>query len=716
MMWHALQGGFADAKGDIEPLPLPRLLSMMQVVATLGTTCTYSMQLTNLATQHLPRAIAAATTESLYCRQQQSLTQLTWWDWVRFYVPQMGLWEGLSAASMAPAPLQHTRGLAVLVEAPLPHLQATQTGVPRWLCVPVAATFKDRRCLPWSVHAAAGARPMVDSMTLLMRALLSARLRQANFADQNILTPAKFSEQARSMMTKQDWKVISCVYAALHAFPEQRCLFPQRLLMVDRFIHALASLDDARAGASALEPKDTSDIPSLPDGTQCSDKDGVDGLLQKVQWAALTVSHSVFDTPEATSHELACLQRMDPTQPPLWKQLQGALQGLHRSGKRRVTRSTPFGLLGRVSENSSDESTLKAIVTVLQQYPQSMYVIAKTLARMRRACILWMCDRVADLPASIRFGRLFDRLSPDVVCMLRGWSTDMSNEQIAEFLRSKVPHRWSKLSETSKYEALCQVFQAAIAQRYIQGLDREQQVVLLRIMESDARCASVWQKLRPSRKHDGAVCSVLHLLNTQLLPLQTYRLVCEVACSAADARAQNEVLKEAATGGGWAGDVRCLMRQASEVIAMAGSNIPVAGCQITRQLEGMAHRKLTGDLKQGLLALPAEMEARCINMVKSSKGTPSELQVCTIVIDTAPRQAYSVSPRCSVLLAFHIDTDHTEAVHGHSIRIILNHMVEWGRWKAQCHMLICHAMYTRITSHCKCRRKFTAGFSTWGSR
>eukprot|EP00892_Ulva_mutabilis_P009813 jgi/Ulvmu1/7203/UM034_0112.1 len=632
MLWHAMHGGFAGAAGGIQPLSLPRLLSILQALVALGTSCKHTRKLIDLVALLAPRAIDAAAAESMSCQQPRPLVQLTWWDWVRFYVPQMGLWQGLRAASIAPAPVQHTRGLALLLPSALANSHATQERAPVHLCVPSASSFKARECIPWSMHAAAGARPLADSVTLLMHELLTARLCQVRDAEADMIAPATFADKARAVVTEQDRRVFARAYAALHAFSGQRTQFPHRLLMSDRVARSLCLLDGAPA-AGAAEATGAAEA-------WCSVRDAHENKRScgavKAQWAALSISPKLLDGAAAQAH-LSSLQRMSPGQPPLRAQLQQVLDAIRESSETeprlaQAAQDLPVMRLGDVADDASDEEVMQALVDTLQGFPKFERTNTLILTRLRQQSVQWVIDSVAEMPESMRFGRLLVRLAPSSHSLVRG-ADDLSNADIARRLTSLQRSNSGRDNywRPTKHAALCSVFQAAATIVNIQSLDPRQQAALMRLIDSDPRCTAVKERLRPSRKADSAMRGMLKLLNTQLLDAQTYLALQEAtACAAHVAqdlpqRPRLESRLELSQGG-WLESWRCLGREAREVVAAAGSAQPVARCQVTREMESAAGGVGTGALEQGALSLPEDLEMWCSNTVNSARGTPSELQ------------------------------------------------------------------------------------------
>lgn len=636
LMWLALQGGYMDARGRIETLPLPRATHLLQALAALGTTCVHSRKLAALVVRQAPTAINAAVAESLRCMQPQPLPQLTWWDWVRFYTPSMGLWGGLCAASMAPAPLQHMRGLAVRIESPHPRSHAVHAGIVRSLSLPTASSYRDRRCLPWSVHAAAGVQPVVDSVTLLLHALLTVRLCQAGTDATDELTPAVFARKVRAAISHQDRQVFVSAYAALSAFTSQRPLFPQRLLMVDRVARSLSLLDGPQTPRPAAQGQ-------VRTGSAAQDASGagvgvgsaasVAGSPAQREWATLAVSPEVFDTSEATSLRLSCLQRVDPNQPSLRVQLGAALEHMERSESRRDDRCC-LKRLKHVPGDATDEDVVWAIVSAKRAAGEDQGKSAGLIRRMRVGAALWICDRVAEIPSSVRFGNLLLRLAvpgqfPDAF-------HNMLNTEVAARLVSRMGRGHGSRASVSFHEALCQAMQAAFLHVSLQGLAPVQLVAFLRLLESDGRCTDLQHHLRPGRKSEGVMRGLLKLLNTQPLPPRAYHVLRELVATAAAVPVQRDHMQQAGGGASADGaaqgellaDLQLLMRQAAEVAAAAGRAKPVAGCQVSRELEGMGRHVRLQALKQGALELPVEMEEWCSATVKSARGTPSELQVC----------------------------------------------------------------------------------------
>lgn len=641
LIWLALRGGFVGADGRIEKLPLPRALRVMQALAALGTTCKHSKELTSLIVRQAPWAINAAVVESLKSRQSQVLPQLTWWDWVRYFVPIMGLQSGLAAASMAPAPLQHTRGLAVVVEAPNQHNHAANSGDLRSLAVPTAASYRNRRCLPWRVHTAAGVHTVVDSMTLLLHALLTVRLYQAHTDEDDAVAPAVFAGKVRAVLTKQDKRVFSCAYAALAAFATQRPLFPLRLLLVDRVARSLRLLDAVPAQAPPAWAEDVATASdawprgSGPGSEHCAGYEAQSHVQH--EWAALAVSPALLEAPEAKQLGLAFVQRVDPAQPSLRVQLEKVLASLGRIES--SSRGTcPLKQLKQLPEAASDELVVEGIIAAKRCARDDSGRTKGLVNRMRIDMLPWLCDRVAECPPSVRFGSLLLRIAGSGLFPeeFRG----LTNREVSARLHHMVALGARKQGDpcmARRQEALCQALQGAHLHMSIERLVPVQQAALLRALEADPRCADVQQHLRPARKIEGTMRNLGKALNTQALPLQTYQTLRELVCTAAERSghpdhlqpAGEEMDSEGATPGGLAEDLWCVIQQAYELVTVAGTGKPVAGCQVTREQNGMASSAPRQVLKEGALVLPAEMEEWSSATVKGSRGTPSELQVCT---------------------------------------------------------------------------------------
>lgn len=636
----ALRGGFAGAGGRIEKLPLPRALRVMQAMAALGTTCKHSKELTSLIVRQAPQAINSAVVESLRCRQPQVLLQLTWWDWVRYCVPIMGLRDGLAAASMAPAPLQHTRGLAVVVEAPQQHNHTTNAGALRSLAVPTSASYRDRRCLPWSVHTVAGVHTIVDSMTLLLHALLTVRLYQAHTDEADAVAPDVFADKIRAVLTKHDRQVFVCAYGALAAFAAQRPMFPLRLLMVDRVARSLRLLDAVPGPATPARSDDVANVSdaSLGGSTPGTEHPAGHEAQSRVrrEWAALAVSPALFEAPEAKQLGLACMQRVDPAQPSLRVQLERVLVSLGKvesSGRG----TCPLKQLKQLPKAASDERVVEGIIAAKRGAGDDSGRTKGLVNRMRIDMLPWLCERVAESPPSVRFGSLLLRLAGSGL-FPEGFR-DLTNPEVSARLQRMVAlnvRNQGGRSMARRQEALCQALQGAHLHMSIERLVPVQQAALLRALESDPRCADVQQHLRPARKSEGAMRSLGKVLNTQPLPLQTYQTLRELVCTAAESCGHPDHLKlagavvetEGGTQGGLAADLRCVIQQAYELATVAGTTKPVAGCQVTQELNRMARSVPPQALKEGALVLPAEMEEWSSATVKGSRGTPSELQVC----------------------------------------------------------------------------------------